>query len=142
MKLLGKTEGRSGMEGKEFSQIRRYLGKTQNQLARLLCVSVKTVQSFEQGWRNISANTERQILFLMSLKRSADENIGPCWEIRNCPVEWRENCTAWEFKAGYFCWFINGTFCQGRCQDNWEKKIELCHQCEIFRSMLPTFQDH
>ncbi|MFC2002968.1 helix-turn-helix domain-containing protein [Chloroflexota bacterium] len=126
------------MEGKEFSQIRHYLGKTQNQLARLLCVSPKAIQSFEQGWRNIPASAERQLLFLLSLKRSSDENTRPCWEIRNCPVEWRENCTAWEFKAGYFCWFINGTFCKGECQDKWGKKIKLCQQCAVFRSMIPT----
>jgi len=125
------------MDNKEFSQIRRYLGKSQSQLARLLCVSPKAVQSFEQGWRNIPASAERQLLFLLSLKRYSDENTGPCWETRSCPAEWRENCTAWEFKAGYFCWFINGTFCQGEYQDNWEKKIKLCQQCEVFRSMIP-----
>ena len=124
------------MESKEFSHIRHYLGKTQNQLARLLCISPKAIQSFEQGWRNIPAHAERQLLFLSSLKRSIDEDSQPCWEMRNCPVEERENCTAWEFKAGYFCWFINGTFCQGKVQDNWKTKIKLCRQCEVFRSMF------
>ncbi len=125
------------MESNEFSKIRHYLGKSQNQLARLLCVSPKAIQSFEQGWRNIPANAERQLLFLLSLKRSLDENTSPCWEIRNCSIEWRENCTAWEFKAGHFCWFINGTFCQGKVQENWDKKMVLCRQCSVFRSMLP-----
>jgi len=125
------------MDSKEFSQIRHLLGKTQAELARLLCVSPKAIQSFEQGWRNIPASAERQLLFLLSMKRSVDKDTGPCWEIRNCPAEWRENCTAWEFKAGYFCWFINGTFCKGECQENWEKKIKLCRQCEVFRLMLP-----
>ena len=126
------------MDNKEFSQIRHFLGKTQGELARLLCVSPKAIQSFEQGWRNIPASAERQLLFLLSLKRSSGENTGPCWEIRNCPAEWRENCTAWEFKAGYFCWFINGTFCQGALQESWGKKIRFCRQCEVFRSLLPT----
>ena len=129
------------MESKEFSQIRNYLGKTQNQLAQLLCVSPKAIQSFEQGWRNIPANAERQLLFLQSLKRSSDRNADPCWEICNCPIEWRENCTAWEYQAGQFCWFINGTFCQGKVQENWGKKIKMCRQCEVFRSMMPSF-DH
>ncbi len=126
------------MDSKEFSNMRHFLGKTQGELARLLCVSPKAIQSFEQGWRNITASVERQILFLLALKRSSDEIIKPCWEIRNCPTEWRRNCTAWEFKAGYFCWFINGTFCQGECQENWGKKISLCRECEVFRSMLPV----
>ena len=125
------------MDAKEFSEIRHSLNKTQNQLARLLCVSPKAIQSFEQGWRNIPASAERQLLFLVSQKRSLDENINACWEITNCPAEWRENCTAWEFKAGYFCWFVNGTFCQGESQENWEKKIKVCRQCEVFQSMIP-----
>ena len=125
------------MDAKEFSQIRHFLGKSQNQLAQLLGVSTIAIQSFEQGWRHIPASAERQLLFLVSLKRSLDKNINACWEITNCPTEWRENCTAWEFKAGYFCWFVNGTFCQGECQEHWEKKIKLCRQCEVFRSMIP-----
>jgi DNA-binding XRE family transcriptional regulator len=126
------------MDNKEFSQFRHVLGKTQAELARLLCVSPKAIQSFEQGWRNISASAERQLLFLLSLKGSSDENTGPCWEIRSCPAEWREQCPAWEFKAGHFCWIINGTFCQGHFQGSWKEKSMICRQCEVFHAMLPT----
>jgi len=125
------------MDKKEFSQIRHVLGKTQEQLARLLCVSPKAIQSFEQGWRNIPASAERQLLFLLSLKRSLDEKTGPCWEIKNCPDKWRDNCIVWELQARHFCWFINGTFCQGMIHKNWNEKIQLCRECEVYRSMLP-----
>lgn len=125
------------MESKDFSNIRRYLDKTQNQLARLLCVSPKAIQSFEQGWRSIPASAERQLLVLLSLKRAADATAKPCWKIKNCPAEWRDKCIVWEYKARHFCWFLNGTFCQGECQDNWQKKIELCRQCEVFLSTIP-----
>jgi transcriptional regulator with XRE-family HTH domain len=81
------------MEGKEFSQIRHYLGKSQSQLARILCVSPKAIQSYEQGLRHIPIYIERQILLFQSLKSfSTGAIITPCWEIRNCPNEWRENC--------------------------------------------------
>jgi len=129
---------RYSMESKEFSRVRRYLRKSQNELARLLCVSPKAVQSFEQGWRNVPASAERYLLFLLSLKRSLDKDTGPCWEKRNCPIEWRQNCSAWGFRAGHFCWFINGTYCQGEWQENWGKKIKVCRQCEVFQSMLPV----
>ena len=125
------------MESDEFSQIRHYFGKTQSELARLLCVSPKAIQSFEQGWRNIPASAERQLLFLLSLKKSLNENARFCWEIKNCPIEWRENCAAWEFKAGHFCWFINGTYCQGQMHKSWDKKHELCRECEVYRTMIP-----
>ena len=126
------------MDNKEFSLIRHYIGKNQKQLARLLCVSTKAIQSYEEGWRHIPANAERQLLFLLSLKRTTNEKARPCWEIRDCPLEWRENCNAWEFEAGQFCWLINGTFCQGECQESWGEKMNLCRQCKVFQSMIPS----
>jgi len=73
------------MDKREFSQIRSGLEKTQDQLAQLLGISIKAVQSFEQGWRNIPVHTERQLLFLLTLKRSHSKGNGPCWVIRKCP---------------------------------------------------------
>ena len=55
------------MDNDEFTRIRRYLGKSQNQIARLLRVSPKAVQSFEQGWRRIPVYIERQLLVLFSM---------------------------------------------------------------------------
>ncbi len=124
------------MDSKEFSKLRRYLGKTQNQLAQLIGVSPKAIQSFEQGWRKVPGYTERQLLFLLFLKSSESPGSEPCWLIQNCPGEIRNNCPAWEFQAGNLCWFINGTVCKGIVQDSWPKKMKLCRQCEVFRSML------
>ena len=125
------------MESKEFSKIRHYLGKTQGQLARLLSVSPKAIQSFEQGWRNIPPSAERQLLFLLYLKMSAGERVNPCWEILSCPDEWRKKCAAWEFNIGRVCWFVNGTFCRGREQGAWKDKIKLCRRCEAFKAIFP-----
>lgn len=125
------------MESREFAQMRHYLGKTQNQMALLLCVSPKSVQSFEQGWRNVPASVERQLLFLLFLKRDSISADKQCWEIRDCPAEWREKCAAWEFQAGHYCWFINGTFCRGRFEHTWKKKLEICRSCQVFLSTVP-----
>ena len=92
-----KTSRGNLMKSKEFIQSRHYLGKSQKQLAQLLSVSLKAVQSFEQGWRNIPAYAERQLLVLLALRKAADPVKRPCWEIKNCPVEWRENCTEKSF---------------------------------------------
>jgi DNA-binding XRE family transcriptional regulator len=126
------------MDSSEFSKTRRYLGKTQNELARLLCISPKAVQSYEQGWRRVPTGIERQALLLASLKATADRVVQPCWEIKDCPPDWRENCIVWEYKVKLFCWFVNGTYCQGRVQAGWEEKITICQQCEIFQSLVPT----
>lgn len=124
------------MDKREFSQIRSGLEKTQDQLAQLLGISIKAVQSFEQGWRNIPVHIERQLLFLLTLKRPHSKGNGSCWVIRKCPLEIKQKCPAWEFQAGHLCWLINGTMCQGKVQENWQKKMKICRQCEVFRSML------
>jgi hypothetical protein len=125
------------MEAKEFSLIRHYLGKTQIELSKLLCVSTKAIQSYEEGWRGIPVSAERQLLFLLSFKKP-EKGKRDCWDIKSCPPERRNRCAAWEFKAGHLCWFINGTFCQGEFQDNWDEKAKICRQCEVFRSIIPS----
>lgn len=126
------------MHRKKFLQIRQHFGKTQNQIAQLLGVSLKAVQSFEQGWRNIPASIQRQLLFLLALKGNGRKR--PCWMVQRCPVEIRQNCPVWEFQAGYICWYINGTICKGEVQESWEQKIRICRRCKVFRSMLPFFK--
>jgi DNA-binding XRE family transcriptional regulator len=56
------------MDKKIFAQIRAYLGKTQKQMAQLMGISNKAIESFEQGWRNITPHIERQLYFLLSRK--------------------------------------------------------------------------
>ena len=124
------------MDKREFSWIRQRLGKTQKQLAQLLGSSLRAIQSFEQGWRNISVHTERQALFLLAMKESPNKRTRPCWAVRKCPEEIKQNCPAWEFKSGHLCWFINGTICHGKVQQDWKTKIKVCRRCEIFRSIL------
>ncbi len=124
------------MRKKEFSKIRQQLGKTQSQMARLLGTSLKAIQSFEQGWRNIPMHTERQALFLLILKKSPHRKNRACWVIRKCPAETKQNCPAWELQAGNLCWFINGTICQGQVRETWQKKMKICRQCGVFQTML------
>ncbi len=129
------------MNKKQFSRIRAQLGKTQSQMAHLLGCSIKTVQSFEQGLRNIPVHVERHLLFLLaSAKHAPDERLS-CWDISHCPMEMRRNCPAWEFQLGHLCWFVNGTFCRGEVQENWRQKIKLCRECDVFHHALPGIYD-
>ena len=125
------------MDREEFSTIRRQLGKTQSRMAELLGISLKAIQSFEQGWRNIPVHIERQVLFLLAQKNTRARGHEPCWVIERCPMETRQNCPAWEFHSGNLCWFINGTICHGEVQGSWQKKMEACRKCKVFRSFLP-----
>jgi DNA-binding XRE family transcriptional regulator len=119
----------------EFSAIRRRLGKSQKKMAQLLAVSLKAVQSFEQGWRNVPTHVQRQALFLLAMKGSKDGGKH-CWDIQACPMEVREKCPAWEFQSGHLCWFISGTMCKGEVQGSWENKMQICRECKVFHSMF------
>jgi len=70
------------MDNKEFLGTRKRLSKTQKQMAGLLGTSLKAVQSYEQGWRIIPAHAERQIYFLLSMRRKRKENQRPWWVIK------------------------------------------------------------
>ena len=124
------------MDKREFCWFRKKLQKTQKEMAQLLGTSLKAVESYEQGWRSIPAQVERQVLFFLAMKMDTYKHSNPCWEIRCCNPEMRESCPAWEFKSGHLCWFINGTICQGKPQASWGQKIALCKKCKIFTSLM------
>ncbi len=126
------------MDNEEFSSFRQKLEKTQKQMAELLGTSLKTVQSFEQGWRKVPVHIERQMLFLLNMKKGKASDARPCWDIQNCSVEARQGCPAWEFNAGNLCWFINGTICVGKPQNSWSHKMKVCRKCEVFTKNFGT----
>ena len=124
------------MNSKVFTQVRKSLGKTQTQLAELLCVSPKAIQSFEQGWRRVPTYIEREMLVLLALNSLKNRNINPCWETKNCPAEWRNNCIVWYLQTNHLCWFVSGVNCEGKSRKSWSEKIRLCKDCKIFQSLF------
>ncbi len=122
------------MRNEEFHACRQRLGKTQKQLSELLGTSLKAIQSFEQGWRKVPVHIERQMFFLLVLHKGRTKEVRPCWNILDCPPERRRDCPAWEFNAGHLCWFINGTFCEGRTRVSWGSKMKICRRCRVFRN--------
>jgi len=124
------------LDSKEFVLIRNRLNKTQKQMAVLLGTSVQAIHSYEQGWRSVPVHIERQTFFLFSRLRDKVNNHKPCWIINDCPDEYRDNCPAWEFAAGDFCWLINGTFCKGSVQKSWQEKMKICRTCKVLTSMF------
>jgi len=124
------------MESKEFHLLRQEFHKTQKQMSQILGTSLKAIQSFEQGWRKIPVYVERQMLFLLAMKKGGGKDSLPCWQIRHCPLPLRQNCPAWEFHVGHLCWFINGTICRGKPQESWHKKMKICRKCIVFASKM------
>ncbi len=124
------------MDSKEFKKLRKKLKKTQQQMAQLLGLSLKAVQSYEQGWRNIPTHVERHMFFLLSKMEGKQKGQKPCWIIKKCPPKIKKQCPAWEFKTGKLCWFISGTICEGIVHDSWKEKMKICRSCEVFKSFL------
>lgn len=122
------------LDKNEFALSRKKLGKTQKQLAELLGMALKTVHSYEQGWRKIPPNIERQMFFLLCKQRSRHKTLTPCWETKQCDL--KLECPAWEFQSGHLCWFLSGTKCEEVHNLTNEEKIQKCRECEILTSLL------
>lgn len=129
------------MKANAFSKIRKRLKKTQKQMAQLLGTSIKAIHSYEQGWRSIPVHVERQLYFLLTRQQLGSKQGKPCWQIRSCPQERREQCPAWEFSSGDLCWFINGTICDGTVHGSWKEKMALCQTCRVFKATMAKI-DH
>ena len=121
------------MEKNELKSFRKKLDKTQKEMAQLLGTSLKAIHSYEQGWRTIPPAVERQTYFLASRKQKNLNGNKPCWKIKNCALERKKQCPAYEFKSGNLCWFINGTICDGEIHSTWNEKMQICRTCDVFK---------
>ena len=123
------------MKKEEFLKIREKLGKTQKEMAALLGVSGKTVESYEQGLRNIPVNVARIVYFLLfRLNMDKFDEKELCWDINKCPEHFRENCVSWAAKEGFFCWFITGNVCAQK--KTAPHPIGSCFECDFFKKNL------
>ncbi len=118
-----------------FANLRARLGKTQKALAELLGVSLKAVQSYEQGWRSIPIHVERQLYFLTVNQRGDGlAKRKDCWALKKC--DRKKECPAWEFQGGHLCWFLSGTLSEDTADKNWKEKMTVCRTCEVLTSLL------
>jgi predicted transcriptional regulator len=124
------------MDKEIFAKARAKLNKTQKELSALLGVSLKAVQSYEQGWRSVPLHAERQIYFLLVNQRQATptKKRKDCWREKKCKQ--KKICPAWEFQAGHLCWFLSGTQCDCTVGKDWKDKMEICRDCEVLSSLV------
>ena len=123
------------MQSELFSNLREKLKKTQKALAALLGISLKAVQSYEQGWRSIPIHIERQLYFLIVNQRGDGQaKRKDCWTLKKCAQ--KKACPAWEFQAGHLCWFLSGTCCECAADKNWKEKMTVCRNCSVLTSLL------
>lgn len=113
-------------------EIRSALGVTQRQFASALDISLRSLQSYEQGWRPVPVRLVKQGLVLLALKRERDGERQPCWDVRQCSPDDREDCPGYTMGDGRLCWFV----VQEPCGPP-ETECELpCLDCPVVRCLL------
>lgn len=116
----------------ELKGIRRVLGWNQEEMARLLGISCRALQSYEQGWRPLPLRVQQALALLVYLHyRRNNRKPAPCWRVRRCPAAERRRCPVHQLRAGDVCWMIAG----GRCETN--KSMTTCRACPVMRVWWP-----
>jgi DNA-binding XRE family transcriptional regulator len=120
-------------------RLRDELGHSQREMAELLGVSTKAIQSYEQGWRKTPPHVEQQVLLQAILRRHPDlRKIPRCWKLNKCSLEIRRRCPSAKLKLPGFCWFITGTLCHGAPLGSWAAKRDHCLQCQVMKGLLES----
>lgn len=97
--------------------VRKAVGMTQVAFAGVLGVSVRAVQSYEQGWRDIPpATLLHMFAVLASIRRPALGEV-PCWDLTGCSEAVRNGCRSHRLNEGLFCWLVAGNACGRRGGD-------------------------
>jgi len=116
--------------------MRARLKRTQKEIAELLGISLKAVESYEQGWRRIPANIERILYFLLFKMNQNLFNRGDrCWLDKKCPSAIRANCPTWITREGLYCWFLTGKMCRAEKKGRPVKGLS-CRGCTFFNKTL------
>jgi DNA-binding XRE family transcriptional regulator len=121
----------------DVREIRRELGVSQAEFAALVGVSKRSIQSYEQKWRQPSEMVQRALLLIVIARRNGGElTARRCWEHKECAPEVRRQCIAYVTRQGHLCWFLTGTLCEGQRMNTWGAKWDKCLKCDFCRSLL------
>jgi len=125
------NKGLRPMDKAGFSRMRVLLGKSQRDLAGLLGISLKAVESYEQGWRGVPSNVERMLYFLLfKVNETSFMRESPCWTSKSCSEKSRKDCLAYATGEGHFCWFFTGGLCASAKASGIGERY--CYGCVVF----------
>lgn len=124
------------MAAKEFCDlptVRKSLGLSQSEFSKLLGLSIRAVQSYEQGWRPTPPYVQKLAATLLFLNwRKSRKAVKPCWKINNCDAESRSSCQAHQMRAGDLCWMLGQTCRHAQADD----KLHACRECPVTKPWL------
>lgn len=130
------------MPGKleDLKTIRETLGRSQAEMACLLGVSTRSIQSYEQGWRAVPSYIQKLAGVMLYIRwRQTQASVAPCWKIRHCDPKSLKKCHVYQSQAGDFCWITCGDLCFGKEGSDrpWLRKIVECQKCPVMTRFLP-----
>lgn len=118
-------------------KLRTALQISQKEMADLLGVSKKAVQSYEQGWRHTPPHVEQMVLLHTILHQGPPlEKEPPCWKQTSCKQSVCATCPAFRLSGAGFCWLVTGTLCRGERMGSWDAKRKRCVQCKVLKRLL------
>lgn len=116
-----------------LKRLRDKLKISQKEMAAILGVSVKSIQSYEQGWRKLPQYIEKMVLLLTSSLSSKKQKN--CWIIKKCRPEIRSKCVVYRAKLGHCCWAVTGSICyNNRPYRSWAEKKQACITCSVLKN--------
>jgi len=121
----------------DVRRVRDELELSQGQLADLAGVSIRTIQSCEQGWRKPSVALEKSLLLLLLASRNGAE-LGKqvCWEATGAQADACDRCLVRRCGQAHLCWLFSGNMCQGKRLRSWAEKKALCGECSSMHQLL------
>jgi hypothetical protein len=107
-------------------------------MASLLGVSVRAVQSYEQGWRPVPSYVQQMTGLLLFLEwRKGGKRPKPCWKVRACAGEQKSRCAVYQLRAGDLCWLIAKNGCHhGTREGSWKSRMSRCEECAVMKEWL------
>lgn len=118
----------------DLRSVRDNLKMSQNELAALLGVSIRAVQSYEQGWRKTPPYVQKLAGLLVQFNwQRKNKPQPPCWKTKQCSSSARSECAAFQFQRGDICWLVTGNMCDGKRLRNWEAKLTKCLKCPVMK---------
>ena len=115
-------------------KIRKALKMTQATVARTLGISVRAIQSYEQGWRDVPDAILIQLLVLVAAYKGAALNSESCWDVTGCPPERQKLCPS-KKTGGHLCWFVSGRLC-GDSKTKDSNEPLPCLTCPVVLKLL------
>lgn len=122
------------MASENVKLIRKKMGLTQAAVAQALGVSIRAIQSYEQGWREVPTHIMVQLLVLAAAHHTGASERAACWDVTRCPPERQAVCPC-RRTDGRLCWLVSGRVCAAPTSSG-PNDIERCMECAVIKQIL------